>query len=73
MRFMLPELPKVIECLNVGSGVQTLQICLQYLCYLTQREWGGHTPKRLTPVSLLLKPAPPQEAGHVLFFPGSFP
>ena len=35
MRFMLLELPKAIECLNVGAGVQTQQIWLQGLCYRT--------------------------------------
>ena len=31
----LPELPKAIERLTVGAGVQTQQIWLQGLCYLT--------------------------------------
>ena len=61
MRFMLPELPKAIERLKVGAGLQTQQIWLQGLCYVTQRELGGHAPKRFTLVSHLLIPAPPQE------------
>ena len=61
MRFMLPGLPKAIERVNVGAGVQTQQIWLQGLCYVTQREWGGHAPKRLTPARRLLKPTPPQD------------
>ena len=58
---MLPELPKAIEHINIGAGVQTQHIWLQGLCYVTQREWGGHAPKRLTPTSRLLKPTLPQE------------
>ena len=52
---MLPELPKAIERLNVGAGVETQQIGLQGLCFITQREWGGREPKCLTLVSRLLK------------------
>ena len=44
MRFMLLELPKAIEHVNVGAGVQTQQIWLHGLCYLTlseARSWSN--------------------------------
>ena len=35
---MLPELPKAVEHINIGAGVQTQQIWLQGLCYLILSE-----------------------------------